>query len=157
MNVFVAVWGVLVLFFIAGCVSPPSSAQNTTYAPVLQTQNTTTKPNRPGDAVAFCVNGTAEENQSCFATAFSACKKSLGLFWKTQDGFPLLLETLGLETGTNNCRVRISAADNDSYYYGQSTICSVPADASTASAAYSLSAITSSTCEGLFFSTLKQS
>ncbi len=152
-----AVLGVLVLFLVAGCVSPPSSTQNTTYAPTLQTESTTNEPNRPGDAVTFCVDGTPAENQICFESAFSSCNKSLGLFGKTQDGFPLLVETLGLETSTGNCRIRISAADNESYSYGQSTLCSIPADVTTPSPVFSFSNVTSSTCEGAFFSTLNLS
>jgi hypothetical protein len=152
MKSFLFVLGGLLFFFLVGCVSPPPSNENELYAPTLQTQSTSAEPNRAGDAVMYCVDGTSEENLSCFTAAFNTCKKSLGLFWKTQDGYPLLIETLGTDTTSGNCRVRISAADNESSFFGQSTSCSVPAEEVT----FSLDALSSSTCEGSFFATLSK-
>lgn len=138
------------LLFIVGCVSPPSSESALSPAPNVSLA----EPNRPGDAMTFCLDGSSALNQSCFESALATCTKSIGLFWKTSDGYPLLFETQGVDATTQRCRVRISAADDESASFGESSACEL--SLGEGSSSYLLSDISSATCGGSLISTLVQ-
>lgn len=154
---------ILILLVLSGCASsPPVSSTktiplNNSYAPELvsSVQNV-----GPGDSVTFCTAGSDEENEKCFRDAFSTCEKAIGVFWKTSDGFSLLFETLGLDTLQENCRVRMTAADTDSQFYGQSANCIIPKSQENSQHTqpfFDVLSIDTSTCSGTYVDTIVRS
>ncbi len=121
---------ILALFFSAGCVAPinVSSQTNTSSllgSPIIIETSTNVQASQ-GEPVIFCNTQTLEENEECFEDAFLACKKTIGEFWKTTDGYSLVFETKGIDSATENCLVRVTPGDSDSQFAGQSAECVIP-------------------------------
>ena len=158
--------GGLLLLFLFGCVSSP---------PVAPVDTTTTTPvpvvedvlpfvpdpvvSAPGPMVVFCDAGSNEENAECFEDAFETCQRSMGLFWETTDGSPLLIESQGLDAVTGDCLVRVNVVDDASAFFGQSANCSIaqsPAGEGHASPYFDSYLIGPSTCTGTYVDAIVQ-
>lgn len=150
---------VFVFVTLLGCVSPTASndavlSPASPNVPPLQVEN------GPGTPVIFCNAFSPEENEECFEDAFETCEKALGVFWKTSDGFPLYFETLGLDTASGKCRVRVNPSDDESIFFGQSAACAVeksPPDESHSTSFFDVYSIGPDSCSGTFVDALTAS
>ncbi|MFH0970267.1 MAG: hypothetical protein V1776_02285 [Candidatus Diapherotrites archaeon] len=145
--------------FLSGCLASPPPEKNVIV--VEQGTQITSEivkdpsfENFPGDDVLFCNGADLTENESCFQSAFSTCQHAVGVLWSAPDGFPLSIESKGIDEVTGDCLVRIvvfSDSIDETAFAGQSTNCRVPPtitnDVSSV-VKYDLYSLSSSLCEG---------
>lgn len=149
---------ILVLVFLLGCVSPPSSPSSTTaptntdnlpFDDFVKTIDFEVPTGTP-DAMTICDAPAEVDRMNCFSTAVRSCARASSFFWSTPDGYALGFETWGSDAETDYCTVRLFVADTDSQYFGQSSTCLLQKSGSGDTAYYDWSAASPASCSGSY-------
>ena len=152
----------LALFLIIiglGCLnsSPPALSPNSNSSSNA-VDNSTALVVPPAPILVFCDHSDLKQNETCFNNALKDCSPSVGRFWETPDGFPLVVEVLGV-TPEKKCEVRVTAAPGtESTFASKTADCLLPLSSSSTDSGngvYDIVSINSTNCTGEYSSQLK--